>query len=106
MFQSYARGAKEKQSIEEYLDIMNRRTELQSICSQMFSPLMTMLQVHRRLQLPAAVTAAITAAIGHWLTMRCVVVQQAAKLGEIVTTGSLLSSGVLSNVVEAQTLSG
>ena len=44
MFQSYARGAKEQRSIEEYLEVENRSSEVRSICSQVFAPFETVLR--------------------------------------------------------------
>ena len=49
MFQSYARGEKERRGIESYLAISNRKSELRGISLQIFNPLMSALSLTQSL---------------------------------------------------------
>ena len=74
MFQSYARGEKERKGIESYLEMDNRRTELWGIAGQIFSPMQSALHLFLK------------------------------DIGGFTSVGGVLESGALTDAVQVQTL--
>jgi hypothetical protein len=74
MFQSYARGDRERKGIENYLEMSNRRSELSGVANQIFTPIMAALHLF------------------------------AKDVCGYTSVGAVLESGVLTDAVDAQTM--